>query len=161
MLARVFRLLWVNQIMILERKDSFSSGGRPFSEPFPRMWYIGWWKNLIPFLQRFQNQVPLGILSESKLHVDLSFKYFFHKNLLPRWEWFHISFHRIFPPIPKLNKHGSFTCRAPLINGLMTVSQLTRCNFLWFHFPPFHRKYLRRQETWSIVDFGSKSMEDW
>ena len=41
------------------------------------MWYICWQKIYIPALQRFQIEVPLGILSTCMLRILVPFKYFF------------------------------------------------------------------------------------
>ena len=105
--------------------------------------------------------VPLGIFSKWRFLIDPSFSYFFQSVWLNGWSRFENSFHKIFPPIDILAKLGSLICSSPSKIGLLTISQITKWNLVWFPLPLRHRKYLINLETSSMIDFGAKRKEDY
>ena len=110
------------------------------------------WKKSNPARQRFQINVPLVVFPAFKFLIEFPWRYL---------EEFEKSFQMIFPPKVILARPGSLICKPPSLIGRLTVSQLTRWNFLWFPFPLCNKKSWIRLETCARIAFGAKRKEAW
>ena len=116
---------------------------------------------MIPLLQRFHVTIPVSDLIVWGLCRGSPLKYFRFSILLTGCLMFECRFHIILPPRAKFACLGSRISRPPSTIGRLTMSHLTRWNFLWFPFPPCHKKSRIRLAIWSIIIFRARRKDAW
>ena len=167
--ARVRTPCWMSQFLISLIASFLLKGDCPIMMscqsimffPLLGMWYKCFWKNSIPWRQRWHIDVPMMLLFTCKFLSDEPFRYFFFMTWLTGCLLFEKRVQSILLPRARLARPGSLICRPPSKMGLLTLSQFTRWNFLWFPLPPLHRKSLIILEIYSVIFFGARRKEAW
>ena len=127
--------------------------------PFAGTQYNREWKKPNPWWNMFQIILPLGVFSTCRFLEETPLKYFSLRSWLTLW--FEYIFERNFLSNTRLADPGSLIYNPPSIIGCLTISQLTKWNFILLPLPPLHIKSLINLDIWSMINFGAKRKEAW